>query len=99
MGASYRVQDLRLVPRDQYCFPSAFAISYSTDGASWSQIPGQNYASYFSPSAFGTTPNPVQLFWFSTPITARYFKITATTLTADQYGYYYFQLADVYIDQ
>ncbi|HEV2269749.1 MAG TPA: discoidin domain-containing protein [Steroidobacteraceae bacterium] len=99
MGASYRVQDLRLVPRDGSCFPSAFAITYSTDGVNWTAAPGQSYIDFANPASLGTTPNPVQLMQFSTPITARYFKITATQLTADSFGNYYFQLADVFIDQ
>lgn len=99
MGSSYRVQDLRLVPRTGYCFPAAFAITYSADGVSWYPVPGQSYTSYVNPASVGTTPNPVQLFQFSTPVTARYFKITATQLNADQFGNYYFQLADVLIDQ
>lgn len=99
MGANHRVQDLRLVPRDQYCFPSAFTITYSTDGSTWTQVPGQNYTLFVNPASAGTTPNPVQLMWFSTPVTARYFKITATTLTQDNGSSYYFQLADVFVDQ
>jgi hypothetical protein len=87
------------VPRDGNAFPSSFAISYSTDGTHWSAVPGQSYSSFVNPAAAGTTPNPVQLMQFSTPVTARYFMITATQLTADAFGNYYFQLADIFIDQ
>jgi hypothetical protein len=99
MGSNYRVRDLRLVPRDSYCFPSSFAITYSTDNVNWFPVPGQQYTSFANPASFGTTPNPVQLMFFSTPVNARYFRITATQLTTDSFGNYYFQLADVLIDQ
>ena len=99
MGSSHRVQDLRLVPRGGCCFPTAFAITYSADNITWHQVPGQTYTSFVNPASVGTTPNPVELFFFSTPVTARYFKITATQLTADSFGSYYFQLGDVLIDQ
>jgi len=99
LGTSTRVQDLRLVPRDSLCFPAAFAITYSNDGSTWYAVPGQSYSAYANPASVGTTPNPVQLMNFSTPVTARYFRITATQLTADTYGNYYFQLADIFVDQ
>ena len=99
LGTSTRVQDLRLVPRDGLCFPAAFAITYSNDGSTWYAVPGQSYSAYANPASVGTTPNPVQLMNFSTPVTARYFRITATQLTSDTYGNYYFQLADIFVDQ
>lgn len=99
MGSDQTVRDLRLIPRSGYCFPSSFSISYSTDGTNWTQVPGQSYTNFINPGEYsGIDDNPSQLMWFSSPITARYLKIIATVLTPDQYGNYYFQLADVFID-
>ncbi len=98
LGSTQLVQDIRLAPRDGNCFPEGLSISYSNDGVNWTQAPGQSYDSYVDPSIYGS-PNPVQLFNFSSLISARYFRITATQLRADSYGNYYFQIADAYVDQ
>jgi hypothetical protein len=97
LHSDHRVRQLRVVPRDNAGFPKALTISHSTDGRTWTQIPGQSYSTYADPS--GATPNPVQLFAFSSPVTARYLRITATKLRPDNHGNYYFQVADIYIDQ
>jgi|GEM_PF-1075499 len=98
LGSTLPVQDLHLTPRDGACFPVALSISSSNDGTNWTQVPGQWYDSYVDPSIYGS-PNPVQLFYFSNVISARYFRITATILRADSYGNYYFQITDAYVDQ
>ena len=95
-GQQRTVQNMYLRPRG-FCFPSAFTIQYSNDGTTWTQVPGQRYSLYVDPASAGTTPNPVQLFHFDEPITTRYLRIVATTLRADNYGYYYFQLAEMAI--
>ncbi len=93
-GAATTFQNIYVRPRG-YCFPSAFTIQYSSDGTTWTQIPGQRYSLYVDPASLGVSPNPVQTFHFDQPITARYFRFLATNLRADQYGNYYFQLAEV----
>lgn len=99
MGSTFTVRNLRLIPLSGYpCFPESLNIQSSTDGVTWTPIPGQNYILY-KPDSSGIVTDAPQLFWFSTPVSARYFKITGTKLTPDSYGNYYFQLADIFIDQ
>jgi len=68
-------------------FPENFAIQYSTNGASWTTVPGQSHTGF-----------PVQLssvdikFVFSTEVQARYIRIEATKLRGDGAGNYYFQM-------
>lgn len=66
-----------------YCFPSEFAISVSTNGTTWTNLVLET--GYDNPN---TT---LQRFPF-TPTTAQYIRVTATTLTQDNLGNYYFQL-------
>lgn len=86
-GVTQNITGVRLKPRG-YCFPKDFKLQYSTNGSSWTDIPGQSYTNYSDP---GTTMQP---FIFSSGVNARYIRLYATKLRADQYGYYYCQLAD-----
>lgn len=104
MGANYVVKDLRLVPRDYTYdyFPAQFEIQSSTDGSTWTTV--QDYTLYSDPAnpAAGNMARPgnPQLFYFHVPVTARYFRIYATQLRdGNNDNLYYFQLADVFIDQ
>lgn len=72
------------------CFPSSFAVQSSTDAATWTDVPGQNYTSFPSPAA-GADVNLV----FSSPVRARYLRIDVTTFSTDPYGKYYVQLAEI----
>jgi F5/8 type C domain len=95
LGTNRPVQEILLTPRDGYGFPRAFSIQSSTDGVTWTTLPGQSYGDYPDPSLVGTTPNPVQVFHLGTAVSMRYVRVVATTLRADNYGTYYFQLAGV----
>jgi hypothetical protein len=93
LGAETQINQIKLYPRNDplapgACFPLDFTIAVSADGKMWKkQVSDSNY------------PNPgkePQVFLFP-KITARYIKVTATRLTPDTLGVYYFQLKQVEI--
>jgi F5/8 type C domain len=94
LGSSRTFQNIFIDPNNQ-SFPAAFSISSSTDGTTWTPLPGQSYASYTDPASLGTTPPPIQQFHLTLPATAQYIRVTATTLRPDGFGNYYFQLRDL----
>jgi hypothetical protein len=88
-GATYALSGLTLVPRvGGYGFPVDFSIQTSADGNAWTDVPGQSHTGFPSPSA------PVAL-TFGAPVSARYLRINATRLGADNLGNYYLQLAEI----
>lgn len=92
-GASQKVTGVRLKPRDAgFCFPVDFKFQYSTNGVNWTDVPGQSYTGYTN------SGNTLKIFNFSSPVTARYIRLYATRLSADQFNDYYCQLADFYVD-
>ncbi|MEV4559250.1 discoidin domain-containing protein [Kitasatospora sp. NPDC049285] len=91
LGGPSRISQVTLYPRDDapntgLGFPSAFTIQTSPDGTNWTTVVSRS--SYPRPGAGGLT------FAFAAT-TARYVKVTGTTLTADQFGVYYMQLAGI----
>ena len=81
---------ITLTPRaDLYCFPEAFTLQYSQDGIIWTDIPGQQYSDYRIEDAQPIT------FSFGRRVTAFYFRILATELSADQFGSYALQIAEM----
>lgn len=87
MGAVRQVFSVALTPKG-LCFPKDFKLQSSTDGTTWTDIPGHAYTNYSDP---GTT---VQKFHFGTPVTAQFIRVYATKLRSDG-TYYYFQLAEI----
>ncbi|WP_344311575.1 discoidin domain-containing protein [Fodinicola feengrottensis] len=90
-GRSYPVGRVDLYPRSDGTnagsgFPSDFTISLSTDGSTWTTVATKT--GYPKPAAVN------QAFAFGTT-QARYVRVTATKLTADQFGAYHFQLAEI----
>ncbi|MCD9021648.1 discoidin domain-containing protein [Cohnella silvisoli] len=68
-------------------FPVDFKLQYSANGTTFSDIPGHSYTSY---------PNPgssVRTFTFA-PLKAKALRVIATKLGPDDFGNYYFQLAE-----
>jgi F5/8 type C domain len=91
LGSAQTIDDVTLYPRDDsdYVgdgFPSAFTIATSTDNSTWTTVATEQ--TYPKP---GDSP---QMFTFPAT-TAQYVKVTATSLTDDQYGDYYFQLKQI----
>lgn len=84
----YTFTKLDLTPRSPgYGFPVDFKLQYSTNGTTFTDIPGQSYTSY---------PNPgssIQSFVFA-PIKAKALRVVATKLSPDNFGNYYFQLSE-----
>lgn len=100
LGAATAVSRIRVTPRIGYAFPSALTIDYSTDGITWSRVPGQTYEKFYNPADANTSDNidPYPLFDFRSIVTAQYFRISATQLRTDNGASYYFQLADVQVN-
>jgi hypothetical protein len=90
IGTTQKLGRIRVVPRDDgYGFRQDFKFQTSNDGTIWTDIPGQSYIGYTNP---GSTD---QIFTFSA-VSARYVRMYATKLGADDYGTFYFQLEDIY---
>lgn len=90
VGASRPLEGVTLVPRaGGYGFPVDFAIQTSDDAATWTTVPGQSFTGYANPGS-----SPVTL-PFGASVTARYLRVDATRLGADNLGNYYLQLADI----
>jgi hypothetical protein len=88
-GATYALSGVTLVPRaGGYGFPVDFSIQTSADGSTWTDVPGQSHTGFPSPTA------PVALA-FGGPVSARYLRINATRLGADNLGNCYLQLAEI----
>lgn len=94
LGSAQTVTGINITPRaGGLCFPVNFTLESSSNGSTWSTISGQSYTSYPNPG--GT----VQAFNFSSPVTAQYFRINASTLSSDGIGNYALQLASFNIKQ
>ncbi|MDI4648154.1 discoidin domain-containing protein [Cohnella hashimotonis] len=83
---------LRIRPRPDAGFPVNFKLQSSVDGTNWTDIVGHDYMDYYNPKS--TT----QVFPFSSLVSARYFRMYATKLSADSFGNYYMQLAEIIAD-
>jgi hypothetical protein len=94
LGGSVSFQNILIDPNNQ-AFPRDFTFSYSTNGTTWTQLPGLVSRYYTDPVSAGTAVLPTQLFHITTPVTARYVRVTATYLRPDSFGNYYFQLRDI----
>jgi hypothetical protein len=93
LGSAEPIDEVELFPRNDTtmpggCFPGDLTFSTSTDGNAWTVVASES--GYPAP---GTRP---QIFRFST-ITARYVRVTATDLTADEFGGFYFELKQIEI--
>lgn len=95
MGTNYSFNKVTLFPRlingKAYCFPQDFKLQWSTDGTTWSDIPGQLYTDYQAPDGSG------EMLDFDSPVNARYLRIVGTKFRQDDTGTYYMQLSDVYV--
>ncbi len=69
------------------CFPVDYQIQYSTNGTTWALVTGMSLANQSPPSGTLTLN-------FSNAIIARALRLYATTLSPDNFGNYYLQLAE-----
>ncbi|MGW2255676.1 discoidin domain-containing protein [Kitasatospora sp. NPDC001660] len=67
-------------------FPADFTVQVSVDGTNWTTVASRT--GYPRPDA------TAQSFSFA-PVTARYVRVAASSLSADQYGTYYLQLGEI----
>lgn len=94
LGSNKSVKQVRVLPRSGgTSFPINFQLEYSTNGTSWSLIPGQSYTDYGNPGS------REQLFAFANAVTARYIRIVGTKLSPDSFSNYYMQIAELRADQ
>ena len=81
---------VRLAPRQSgYGFPSTYKIQYSADTITWLDAPGASFTSAPNP---GSNKVTIQ---FSADVSARYFRLYASQLGADNSGNYYLQLMEM----
>jgi len=73
------------------CFPLDFRIQYSSNAIEWTDINGQDFTDYQCADTLAQT------FRFDSSIPARYFRLYATKLSADSYGNFYCQIAEINI--
>jgi len=87
------IDQVRLYPRASgYGFPSSYSIETSMDGATFTSAPGATISNAANPgSSMVTVP-------FESGVTARYVRLVATALSADDSGTYYLQLAEIGVD-
>jgi len=92
LGTVKNISQVVLVPRvvsgSAMCFPVDFKFQTSTDGINWTDISEQSYTNF-------TCDTLSQKFVFSSSITTQYIRLYATKLSADSYGNYYCQIAEM----
>jgi hypothetical protein len=92
LGLVKNVSGIVLTPRvvagSPMCFPVDFKFQSSADGKVWNNIAGQSCTNYMCDSSN-------QKFVFATNVATRYIRFYATKLSADSFGNFYFQLAEM----
>jgi hypothetical protein len=93
-GAVRTVSQVDLTPRivsgSPMCFPVDFKFQSSNDGLRWKDITGQSFANYKCDSL-------TQKFIFAGGVAAQYVRLYAKKLSADSFGNFYFQLAEMFL--
>ena len=95
LGIVKNIQEVTLTPRlvsgSAMCFPVDFKFQSSADGIHWKDISGQAYTNYACADSLS------QKFIFDNSVATQYLRLYATKLSADSYGNYYCQLAEISI--
>ena len=90
LGSSRTIAGVTITPRGAgYGFPVDFALETSDDGATWTAVPGEGHTAFANP---GSTP---VMRTFAAPVKARWLRLVATKLGADDNGGHYLQLAEL----
>ena len=90
LSGTQTVRGVQIVPRaGGLGFPVTYTIQTSVDGSTWTNVPGQSYA---SPTNAGSTSANLA---FREPIQASYVRLAASVLSADDYGNFYLQIAEL----
>jgi hypothetical protein len=79
----------RIVSGASMCFPVNFKLQSSADGITWTNIPGQSYSNY------SCTDSLEQVFTLANSLETQYIRLYATKLSADSYGNFYCQIAEL----
>ncbi|TSA31832.1 MAG: T9SS C-terminal target domain-containing protein [Porphyromonadaceae bacterium] len=80
----------RVVSGSAMCFPVDFKFQNSPNGINWTDISGQTYANYKCDTLD-------QEFVLNSSVATQYIRLYATKLSADSYGNYYCQIAEMNI--
>jgi hypothetical protein len=89
LGKPYPVKSLTVTPRAAgLAFPTAFTIQTGNDPGQLTDVPGQSYQGY-------ATPSGDVVFTFAAPVQARYVGLAATALGVDDNGNHYLQIAEL----
>jgi hypothetical protein len=92
-GEPKEISLVELIPRSvdgsAMCFPIDFTLQHSSDGLNWTDIDGQTYTNYQCADTL------TQRFRFDNIISDQYFRLFATKLSADSYGNFYCQIAEI----
>lgn len=81
---------VQLAPRQSgYGFPTTYKIQTSTDNSTWTDAPGASFTGATSPGG------SKRVITFDSDVTARYVRLYATQLGADNSGTYYLQLMEM----
>lgn len=87
------VSVVELTPRSvsglAMCFPSDFVFQQSSDGLTWTNIPGTAHSDY---QCADTT---TQTFRFGSIVSSQFFRLYASKLNPDSYGNFYCQIAEM----
>ncbi|NMC69918.1 MAG: hypothetical protein GYA57_07625 [Myxococcales bacterium] len=90
LGTPRELTGATLVPRPAgYGFPIDFALQTSDDAASWVDVPGEAQTGFPNPGGAPVVRT------FAAPVRARYLRLRATRLGADDFGNHYLQLAEL----
>ncbi len=90
----YSINLVRVTPRPNgYGFPVNYTIQYSDDASTWTDVPGASFVNFSNPGGKEV------VIPFSIPVNGRYIRLYATTLSADDFGTYYLQIAELKVDQ
>jgi hypothetical protein len=93
LGEPIPVSQVNVLPRivsgNPMCFPLNFKLQFGEDGENWTDIEGQSYSDYHC------TDTSEQKFFFDSTIETRFIRLYATKLSADSYGNYYCQIAEI----
>jgi hypothetical protein len=93
LGEASDVSVMELTPRvvkgATMCFPLDFTLQHSPDGLTWTDIHGQSFTNYQCSDTL------TQHFCFDNIISDPFFRLYATRLSADSYGNFYCQIAEM----
>lgn len=90
VGRSLSVASVTLTPRPSGLgYPVDFVLQSSDDAKTWTDIPGASFTGHANPGSVK------EILSWPAPVTARFFRVLATKLGADDNGNHYLQLGEI----